>query len=117
MKVLVVGGAGYIGSHMVKLLLEAGHDTSTLDSLISGHGDAVVGVADDAVQCAECVAFPRHLAGKIGKQGLEIVGCELHENYPTRNIAQSHGWSIMRVSSSSRCMTVIDAPAISSEVQ
>ncbi len=43
MKVLVVGGAGYIGSHMVKLLLEAGHETSTLDSLVSGHRDAVVG--------------------------------------------------------------------------
>jgi len=39
----VVGGAGYIGSHMVKLLLEAGQEASTLDSLISGHRDAVVG--------------------------------------------------------------------------
>ena len=43
MNVLVVGGAGYIGSHMVKLLLEAGHEVSTLDSLMSGHRDAVVG--------------------------------------------------------------------------
>jgi len=41
--VLVVGGAGYIGSHMVKALLEAGHAVTTLDNLSSGHRDAVVG--------------------------------------------------------------------------
>src|ERR1700674_2985303 len=43
MKVLVVGGAGYIGSHMVKLLLDAGHRVVTLDNLESGHRDAVSG--------------------------------------------------------------------------
>jgi UDP-glucose 4-epimerase len=43
MKVLVVGGAGYIGSHMVKLLLEQGHEPITLDSLVTGHRDAVAG--------------------------------------------------------------------------
>ncbi len=43
MKVLIVGGAGYIGSHMVKLLLDAGHDVIILDNLESGHTDAVLG--------------------------------------------------------------------------
>ncbi|BEV08093.1 UDP-glucose 4-epimerase GalE [Methylophilus sp. DW102] len=43
MQVLVVGGAGYIGSHMVKMLLGAGHNVITLDNLSSGHRDAVVG--------------------------------------------------------------------------
>ncbi|MFD0912579.1 UDP-glucose 4-epimerase GalE [Methylophilus luteus] len=43
MKVLVVGGAGYIGSHMVKMLLSAGHDVLTLDNLSNGHRDAVLG--------------------------------------------------------------------------
>lgn len=43
MHVLLVGGAGYIGSHMVKQLLAAGHSVVTLDSLVSGHRDAVVG--------------------------------------------------------------------------
>ena len=36
MKVLVVGGAGYIGSHMVKMLGSHGHETVTLDNLSSG---------------------------------------------------------------------------------
>lgn len=45
MRVLVVGGAGYIGSHMVKMLLSQGHDVITLDNLSSGHRDAVLGGA------------------------------------------------------------------------
>lgn len=49
MKVLVVGGAGYIGSHLVKQLSRAGHSVVVLDNLTSGfrelacYGDLVVG--------------------------------------------------------------------------
>jgi UDP-glucose 4-epimerase len=43
MKVLVTGGAGYIGSHMVKSLLEHGHDVVTLDNLSTGYADAITG--------------------------------------------------------------------------
>jgi UDP-glucose 4-epimerase len=43
MKILVVGGAGYIGSHMVKMLLSAGHELVIFDNLSSGHRDAVLG--------------------------------------------------------------------------
>jgi UDP-glucose 4-epimerase len=42
MNVLVVGGAGYIGSHMVKLLGQQGYCVTTLDDLSSGHRDAVL---------------------------------------------------------------------------
>jgi UDP-glucose 4-epimerase len=42
MNVLVVGGAGYIGSHMVKLLAANGHAVVTLDDLSTGYRDAVV---------------------------------------------------------------------------
>ena len=37
--VLVVGGAGYIGSHMVKDLVDAGHDVVCLDNFSTGHED------------------------------------------------------------------------------
>jgi UDP-glucose 4-epimerase len=42
MRVLVIGGAGYIGSHMVKLLGRQGVSVTTLDDLSSGHRDAVL---------------------------------------------------------------------------
>lgn len=40
--VLVTGGAGYIGSHLVKLLGRAGHNVVTLDNLSKGRADAVL---------------------------------------------------------------------------
>jgi UDP-glucose 4-epimerase len=43
MRILVCGGAGYIGSHMVQLLAERGHDVTTYDNLSTGHRDAVLG--------------------------------------------------------------------------
>ncbi len=41
MKVLVVGGAGYIGSHCVRQLQVAGHTPVVLDSLVYGHKEAI----------------------------------------------------------------------------
>jgi UDP-glucose 4-epimerase len=41
MRVLVTGGAGYIGSVAVELLLEAGHSVVVVDSLWRGHAAAV----------------------------------------------------------------------------
>ncbi len=40
--ILVVGGAGYIGSHMVNMLAEQGACVTTLDDLSGGHRDAVL---------------------------------------------------------------------------
>lgn len=39
--VLVTGGAGFIGSHVCKLLADGGHTPVTLDNLASGHARAV----------------------------------------------------------------------------
>lgn len=39
--ILVTGGAGYIGSHTAKRLLEAGHNVVVLDSLRTGHRWAI----------------------------------------------------------------------------
>ena len=43
MRILVTGGAGYIGSHVVWYLRQHGHETVTFDNLSRGHQDAVRG--------------------------------------------------------------------------
>ena len=54
--ILVTGGAGYIGSHVVKLLGESGHKIVVLDDLSTGHKESVlyghlvvgdIGIQDD----------------------------------------------------------------------
>ena len=42
MKVLVTGGAGYIGSHVVKKLGERKYEILVLDNLSKGHKEAVL---------------------------------------------------------------------------
>ncbi len=44
MKALVIGGAGYIGSHMVRALTRGGHDTAIFDNFSTGHRQAVNGL-------------------------------------------------------------------------
>ncbi|MEV0591919.1 UDP-glucose 4-epimerase GalE [Nonomuraea cavernae] len=41
MRLLVTGGAGYVGSVVAAQLVEAGHEVTVLDDLSTGHADAV----------------------------------------------------------------------------
>jgi UDP-glucose 4-epimerase len=50
MKILVVGGAGYIGSVCAELLLDAGHTVSIFDNLSEGHRAAI----DRRAEFIEC---------------------------------------------------------------
>jgi UDP-glucose 4-epimerase len=57
--ILVVGGAGYIGSHMVKMLLEHNYKVVTLDNLSGGYRDAVVGGEFEYVDLANKTELER----------------------------------------------------------
>lgn len=61
--ILVVGGAGYIGSHMVKMLLASGYRVVTLDNLCGGYRDAVLGGDFVFGDLADSNGLDRLLAG------------------------------------------------------
>ncbi|WP_449061869.1 UDP-glucose 4-epimerase GalE [Planomonospora algeriensis] len=71
MKLLVTGGAGYIGSVVAAQLTEAGHEVTVLDDLSTGHADAVPpgarfvrGSITDAAAALEGMDGVLHFAAK-----------------------------------------------------
>ena len=56
MSVLITGGAGYIGSHVNKLLTQNGYDTIVYDNLLGGH--------------REVLRWGRFVQGDIGNEAL-----------------------------------------------
>src|SRR6187399_492282 len=65
MRILVTGGAGYIGSHTAKLLAASGHDPVVFDDMSQGHDWAVKwgalerGSLSDPARLAEVFASRR----------------------------------------------------------
>jgi len=93
LKVLIVGGAGYIGSHMVKTLTNNNHRVVTFDNLSNGYRDAVLygdfihGDLEDKKQLSQ--VFDAHLLAldtwvKIGQSG-------------AFNLGNGNGFSVQRV--------------------
>ena len=70
MNVLVAGGAGYIGSHAVRQLIEAGHRVVAVDNLYRGHGQAV---DRRAVFHEIDLAETRPLADVLAKEKIDCV--------------------------------------------
>ena len=91
MKLLVTGGAGYVGSVTSRLLLDAGHEVVVLDNLVTGFREAVVPEAtfvEKDIRDAADVLTPEagfdavlHFAGLIAA-GESMVKPELywHDN-------------------------------------
>ncbi len=70
MNIAIIGAAGYIGSHAVKLLVERGHHVTAIDNLTEGHRAAVHPKARLVVlDCANTAA----LATVLGADKIEAV--------------------------------------------
>lgn len=95
MRVLVVGGAGYIGSAIVEQLLAAGHQVTVLDSLVSGHlaavhPDAELVLADDRDgEALERLFSTRQMEAVVYCGGYSLVGESMRQ--PHRYFANNVG--------------------------
>lgn len=96
MKVLVTGGAGFIGSNIVRQLVADGHDVTVLDNLLSGHRSNLVpfsqinfiqGDTRDEAMVAKAIEGAEvvfHLAASVGNKrsidyplidaGINVIG-------------------------------------------
>ncbi|WP_176049939.1 UDP-glucose 4-epimerase GalE [Burkholderia sp. BCC1644] len=119
MKVLVTGGAGYIGSHTCKALAQAGHEPIAYDNLSTGHCDAVrwgpLVVADILDRQALSKALAAHRPDVvIHFAALAYVGESVlaPDRYYTVNVAGActllsamHAAGVGRIVMSSSCAT------------
>jgi UDP-glucose 4-epimerase len=94
-KLLVTGGAGYIGSVCAKVLLEQGHQVVVVDDLSTGNADAVPDgaefVHDDMVVAAPALLGGRPFDGVMHFAAKSLVGesVEKPELYWHGNVVKS----------------------------
>ena len=69
MKILVTGGAGFIGSHIVDAYLEAGHEVIVIDDLSSGRRENV----DPRARFYELDILDENLRDVFRRENPEIV--------------------------------------------
>ncbi len=78
MKLLVTGGAGYVGSVCATVLIESGHDVTIIDNFSTGNRDAVPAgsrlVEGDVRDCAEPVLAEGGFEGVIHFAARSLVG-------------------------------------------
>ena len=67
MRIFITGGAGFIGSHLIDLLIEKGHDVVCLDNLITGNLSNLAHLAKEKhfTLIQQDVTKPIDLAGKV----------------------------------------------------
>ena len=117
MSVLVTGGAGYIGSHTVRALRNAGVDVVVLDSLEYGHREAVLDAPLEVGDIADAALVERvvndyavdsvvHFAAyKAAGESMEVPGRYFENNVgrSARLLSALHDAGIERIVFSSTC--------------
>ncbi|MCX7427360.1 MAG: UDP-glucose 4-epimerase GalE [Planctomycetia bacterium] len=89
MNVMVTGGAGYIGSHAVRQLIEAGHRAVVVDNLFRGHRRAV---PDEAAFYQIDLADTAALAGVLADEKIDCVMHFAALTYVGESVAEPLGY-------------------------
>ena len=112
MKVLIIGGAGYIGSHVVKEMMKAGHKVTVFDNLSSGlrcnlfpenefiHGDILIPSEIEA-------AFAKGFDGFVHLAAFKAAGESMvaPEKYSVNNITGT--LNIMNAAVKYNCLKMV----------
>ena len=95
MKLLVTGGAGYVGSVCAKVLLEKGHQVVIVDDLSTGHADAVPAGAEfidgDMIEVAARLLADGSFDGVVHFAAKSLVGesVQAPQNYWYGNVVKT----------------------------
>src|SRR5580704_16218932 len=103
MTVLVTGGAGYIGSHTVRLLRERGWEVVALDSMEFGHAASVGGVP----LVVGDVGDPALVAETIQRFGIDAVVHFAAYKSPTESMSMPQRYFGNNVARSTKLMETL----------
>jgi len=112
MKIFIVGGAGYIGSHMVKIAHKASHDVITLDNLSTGHQDAVLYGEFELCDILDAAKldklFKKHTPDAVMHfSAYSLVGESMTDPYKYYNNNVSGTLSLLKAMIDNNCMKLI----------
>ncbi len=120
MKVLVTGGAGYIGSHTCVELLEAGHEVFVVDNLCNGHEAAlerVRGITSCELQFINADIRDSHALDKIFDEfkpeavihfaGLKAVGESITDPVRYYDVNVGGSISLLVAMSKAKCNNIV----------
>ena len=129
-KAVVTGGAGFIGSHMVDVLVDGGYSVTVIDSLCGGHERNLAHYKDDPRVCVEVTdirslkpgapafegaCFVFHFAG-IGdivpsmKEPAEYMDVNIQGTVRVLECARAAGVEKFVYAASSSCYGIADTP-------